>query len=68
MKLIYDFEEDRATKCYYLKDDGSKEYVDFWDLKTDVNGSVQNIKSWGSQKERSRLILELKQIRLKITS
>ncbi len=46
MKLIYEIEGDRATQCYYLHDDGTRQYVDYWHLKTDCEGWVFEVKSW----------------------
>ena len=63
MKLIYEIEGERATKCYYLNDDGTKQYVDFWDIKTDVAGWVQNLKSWKPANIREKNYSILKQQR-----
>ena len=63
MKLIYELEGDRATKCYYLHDDGSKQYVDFWDITTDVVGLVQQFCSWKPNRVREKNYSVLKQQR-----
>ena len=54
MKLVFEVEGERATKCYYILDSGERRYADFWQIKTDCGGWIQETKAWGPENVRKK--------------
>jgi hypothetical protein len=65
MKLVYEIDnESRSKKCYIENEDGTKEYIDFWNIRIDIKGSVHEFDSWKPQKDREKNYDKLADMRL----
>lgn len=52
MKFVLDIDAPRHLKCYFINDNGVKDYVDFWDVKTDTRGNEIRFNSYKDKKTR----------------